>query len=165
MKKAFVLVSILSLALFAASVNFSGSWELDRNKSDLPDMGQGPGGRGFGGFVAPKMKVTQEANALTIERTMVGFDGNERTITTNTTLDGKVTKTSNERGESEVKAEWKDKALVIDTLRKFQGQMGSFESKRVETWTLSADGKELTIEFTQSSPRGDMKGKAVYVKK
>ncbi len=162
MKRMLVFSLLFAVGTSLAAVNFSGEWELDRSKSNLPEGGQG---RGPGAFVASKMTVTQDANTLTMERTMPGRDGGERKMTTTTTLDGKVTKTSNERGESEVKAVWENETLVVETHRKFEGPMGSFESTRKEKWTLSADGKTLTIEFTQSTPRGETNGKAVYLKK
>jgi hypothetical protein len=152
---------VLAATVFAAP-NFTGTWALDTAKSELPDPGQG---RGPGSFMAPAMTVTQDAASITVERTMTGRDGQERKTTTKLTPDGKVVTETNDRGSVDTKASWDNATLVVDTARKFEREGQTFEMKRSEKWTLSADGKELTIVFTQSSQRGDSKGKAVYTKK
>ena len=150
---------VLAATVFAAP-NFTGTWALDTAKSELPESGQGRGS-----FMAPAMTVTQDAASITVERTMTGRDGQERKTTTKLTPDGKVVTETNDRGSVDTKASWDTATLVVDTARKFEREGQTFEMKRSEKWTLSADGKELTIVFTQSSQRGDSKGKAVYTKK
>lgn len=163
MMKRMVLFAMVCFAAAAfAGTDFTGTWTLDKAKSELPDPGQG---RGPGGFNASMMVVTQDAASITVERTSTGRDGQERKTTTKLTPDGKVVTETNDRGATDTKASWDGATLVVDTVRKFEREGETFEMKRSEKWTLSADGKELTVAFTQSSSRGDSAGKAVYTKK
>ncbi|RPI02620.1 MAG: hypothetical protein EHM72_03755 [Calditrichaeota bacterium] len=162
MKKIMMFILLMLSVALIAGVNFSGTWNLDREKSTLPEGGQG---RGPGSFAAATMVVTQDASTLTIERTVPGRDGQERKMTSKVTLDGQVVKETTERGSTESKAAWQDAVLVYETVRVFEREGQKFESKRTEKWSLSADGKELTIAFDQTSQRGDSSGKLVYVKK
>jgi len=47
-------------------------------------------------------------------------------------------------------------------LLEFNGQ--SMEIKGTEAWTLSDDGKNLTVQINSSSPQGEFSSKAVYDK-
>jgi hypothetical protein len=162
MKRMMIIAMLALAATVFAAPNFTGTWALDTAKSELPEAGQG---RGPGSFMAPAMTVTQDEAAITVERTMPGRDGQERKTTTKMTPDGKVVTETNDRGSSDTKASWDAATLVVETSRKFEREGQTFEMKRSEKWTLSADGKVLTIAFTQTSQRGDSTGKAVYTKK
>jgi hypothetical protein len=131
-----------------AKPDFTGTWTLDAAKSDAP----GRGGRG--GAQGP-ITVTQDANTLTQKR-------GEQTLVYK--LDG--SESSNEvqgRGGVQTvksKAKWEGAKLVIESTREIQG----FALTTKEERTLSADGKEMTIQITASTPQGDINNKQVYTK-
>ncbi len=79
--------------------NFSGTWELNAEKSAIGD----DGGRRFGGgnFVAK-----QEANLLTVDRTRTNRDGESSTTTSKYTLDGKESVNTMGNFESKSTAKW-----------------------------------------------------------
>jgi hypothetical protein len=172
---------IMTVALFfacmslTAQVNFSGSWNLNPEKSEFGGRG-GPGGGGPGGgggapggrMGGSPMVVTQAGNNLSVERTMRGFGGGEETtIVTKYTLDGKPTENTrtSPMGDmtSKSTATWSadKKSLTIVTTMDFDGN----EMKTTETWNLSADGKSLSIESVRPGfDGGEMKSTMVYDK-
>ncbi len=147
MKRLLLFVTVVALALagtaFAqAKPDFSGTWALDTAKSD--QMGGGPGG-GRGGPAGP-MTIKQTANELTIEQKR-----GENTVTSTYKLDGSESVNKTMRGESKSTAKWDGSKLAIKT--SMETPNGSFES--TSTYSLSADGKELTV--VRSTQRGEMK--------
>ena len=96
MSLAVILLVLLPAMANAQKANFSGTWVMNAEKSNLGNAGGGPGGgRGFGGG---DFTVKQDGNTLTTERTM-NFQGQENTITSKYTLDGKETVNSTGRGD------------------------------------------------------------------
>lgn len=152
MKRLLLFVTVMALAVagtvFAqAKPDFSGTWVLDTAKSD--QMGGGPGG-GRGGPAGP-MTIKQTAGELTTEQKR-----GEQTMTSTYKLDGSESVNKTMRGESKSTAKWDANKLVVKTA--METPNGTFES--TSTYSLSADGKELTI--VRSSQRGEMK--QVYTK-
>ena len=139
--------------------NFSGDWALDTEKSVFPAAPGGggpPGGRGRG---ETKLKVTQTGTALTIVRTSPGRDGAEVLTTDNLTADGKESTSTGGREGSvrKVTAKWSDdqNTVVITTSTTMSFQGGDpMTIPGKETWSLSADGKVLTIDSERNSPMG-----------
>ena len=148
MKKIALLVVALAvvatgLSFAQARPDFSGKWAM--KEAAAPPAG-GRGGMGGGPFT-----VTQTATELTQERTM-----GENTMTTVYKLDGTESVNKTGRGESKSVAKFDGARLVIKTT--MEGPNGTMET--TATWSLSADGKELTI--VSSSARGERT--MVYVK-
>src|SRR5262245_15651186 len=155
MKKALFLALAAAIVLpftarAQAKPDFSGTWTLDASKSDAP-MGRG----GRGGGAAGPMTITQDAGSLTQKR-------GEQTLVYK--LDG--SESSNEvqgRGGTQTvksKAHFDGSKLIIETTREIQG----FSLTTKEERSLSADGKEMTIRTTASTPQGDVDNKQVYTK-
>jgi hypothetical protein len=99
------------------------------------------GARGGGGG---PMTLRQSATELTQERTM-----GENTMTTVYKLDGTESVNKTQRGESKSTAKFDGAKLVIKTT--MEGPNGATET--TATWSLSADGKELTI--VRATARGE----------
>ncbi|NQU84961.1 MAG: hypothetical protein HQ541_04300 [Mariniphaga sp.] len=140
----------------AGKVNFSGTWTLNADKSNLGDTG----GRRFGGgdFIA-----TQEANLLAVERTRTNRDGESVTTTNKYTLDGKESVNTTGRGESKSTAKWSadGKTLTIVTVSSFNGN----ERTSTEVWALT-DSKTISITSTRQNRDGEeVKTTRVYDKK
>jgi hypothetical protein len=152
MKRLVLFVAVMALAVagvaFAqAKPDFSGTWTLDAAKSD--QMGGGGMGRGPGG----PMTITQTANELVIERTM-----GDQAVKQTYKLDGSESVNAGPMGgESKSKAAFDGNKLVIKTVRDTPN--GTMET--TATYSLSADGKEMTV--LNVSSRGERK--AVYTKK
>ncbi len=120
----------------------------------------------MGGFGGGDFTAKQEANLLTVERTMSGPGGESTEITTKYTLDGKECINSTGRGESKSKATWSadGKTLKIATSRTFDIQGETRTMNSTEEWTLK-DAKTLSIKTTMETPMGERTSTRVYDKK
>jgi hypothetical protein len=136
--------------------NFSGTWALDQAKSQMPQMGGGRGGPGGGGG---PMTITQTAADLTIER-----QGGQGVMKTAYKLDGSESVNTTGRGESKSTCKWDGAKLVVKTVSSFQGPQGAMTMESTAVYSLSADGKVLTVEQTRQSPQGEVKSTMVYNK-
>lgn len=182
MKKLFSLAALcclLSVAAFAQKApNFSGVWNLDAAKSQLgersrvetmvltvtqtdkdlkvdtattrkappADAPQGAMGRGFGGN-----------RAFGGDGTVVySLDGKETTVE----VDG-----PNGKIPVKYKAGFEGGKANLSSSRTFTGPMGEITMTTKETWSLSADGKTLTVVRDQTTPRGTNTSTMVFVKK
>jgi hypothetical protein len=168
------LVMPLSLNGQGGKANFAGTWTFNAEKSEMGGGPGGPGGppqgnppqgmgmrMGGGDFTA-----TQEANLLTVVRTMNRPDGESVATTSKYTLDGKESINSTGRGESKSIATWSSdgKTLKIATSRTFDMGGESRTMSSTEEWTLT-DANTLTIKTIMSTPMGDRETKMVYNKK
>jgi hypothetical protein len=147
--------------------NFSGTWTYDASKSQAPKgqagrARQGGGGGGGGarggrgaalGLTPPEgpVTVTQTADQITIGAQTFKFDGSP------TTLGGGGGKRA---GSGTAKAHWDGAKLVIETTISARGN--SITSNEVRS--LAADGKEMIVERTISTPRGEMKARQVFTR-
>jgi hypothetical protein len=152
-------------AVFAqAKPDFSGTWTLDRDKSEMPQMG-GAGGRpGGGGMGAPMGDVTvtikQSADTVTIEQKM-GETGS-RTLTYK--LDGSESVNQGMcGGEAKSTTKWDGNKLVTESTQTFNGPNGEMTMKSKEVRSLDADGT-MHVEVTRETPRGTNTSKLVFKK-
>ena len=166
MKKVlFVLSFVLAGLLVNAQevkTDFSGTWNLNSEKSIQSQSGQGSDSMRLGGgnFVA-----LQEANLLAVERTRTGQDGQSITTTMKYTLDGKESVNTSPRGDSKSVATWSadGKSLTIETSRTMDVNGESVITKSTEAWTLT-DAKTLTVASARQGPDGEVKTSMVYDK-
>jgi hypothetical protein len=188
MKRNFLLVAAISLlAALGASAQktatFSGHWTLDPAQSKLGDRAR---------VEAMTMDVVQTAKDIKVDTKTTraqqteapatnptgatggmgrgfgrGFGGGDSTFTY--TLDGKETATQVEgpMGPMPVKLTAKLDAgkLNLSSSRTFNGPNGEISIVTKETWSLSPDGKTLTVSRETTSPRGAATMDLVFVKK
>jgi hypothetical protein len=107
--------------------------------------GRGMGGRGMGG----------------------GFGMGDGSVTYS--LEGKETKVEMDGPNGKMPVIYKgtqeaDGSLKLSSSRTFSGGMGEITMTTKETWTLSADGKTLTIDRENTTPRGAQTSKLVFTK-
>jgi hypothetical protein len=141
MKKIALLVVVLAVAIAGLAVaqgkpDFSGKWAPKVDPNAAPPAGGGGRGGGMGGG---PMTITQTAAELKMERTM-----GENTMVTIYKLDGTESVNKTQRGESKSTAKFDGGKLLIKTVA--EGPNGPTET--TATWSLSADGKELTMVTT-----------------
>jgi hypothetical protein len=130
--------------------DFSGTWKLNLTKSE------------FGVLPPPESRtdvITHKDPSLSDSVTQEGAEGKQQ-YTANYTIDGK--EATNMIGPREVKTavKWAGSSLAMTS--KFQ-----YESADVlgdNTWTLSADGKTLTMSIHYTSSIGDADQKFVFDK-
>jgi hypothetical protein len=148
----------------AAKPNFTGTWVLDATKSE-----GGGGGPQGGAMPTETMTVKQDGDKIAAERKIKGQQG-ERVQNDAYTADGKEGEFTQQMRGNEVKgkrtAKWSADGNVLEVNDKmsFDTPQGAMTTESNSKWTLSADGKTLTIEGTRTSPRGEQKFKRVYAK-
>lgn len=156
MNKLFLAVMLSATTFtFAAimPVNYAGTWTLDTKRSkDLPENLQKVD------FV--KLYITQDNKVLkVVDETK--FNGQEALKQTDVyNLDGKEstkpTEVSKAGGTLKIPATRKvvvadDGKLKLIKARGFQTPNGSFVVAQIEDWTLSADGKTLTVRHVNQT--------------
>ena len=150
MKKLVLFVMVMALAVAGmayaqAKPDFSGKWVVDTAKSDQP--GGGGGGRGMAG----PMTIKQTATDLTMIRETPNGE-----MSMAYKLDGAEHEITMGQGTAKATAKIDGGKLVIKSVRETPN--GTMES--TATYSLSADGKELTV--VNASSRGERK--TVYTK-
>jgi hypothetical protein len=145
MTRVFMIAALLSLPL-AAAPNLSGNWILNLAKSQ------------YGQFPAPEVmirKIQHKDPGLSMSTYQKGAQG-EVTTELKYTTDGEPVV----NGENQGSAHWEGDKLVIETSRDYQ----QTKLTQREEWTLSVDGKTLTIATHVKLPNGEFDVKQVFEK-
>ncbi|MEP7213384.1 MAG: hypothetical protein ABI791_09930 [Acidobacteriota bacterium] len=176
------LCCMLSIAAFAQAktADFSGTWTLDVSKSKLDERAR---------IESMTLTVNQTAKDIKVDsktaRTprpegapggMGGGNGMGRggnfgngDATTTYTLDGKAMTIQQETQMGSIPVNLIGKldggTLNLSSSRTFNGANGEVTATTKETWTLSPDGKTLTVNRESVSPRGTNSSTMVFVKK
>ena len=133
-----------------AKPNFTGTWKLNVSKSD------------FGPLPAPDSrtdKITHADPDLTDAVTQSGQMG-DLSAELKYSTDGKETTNTVRGNEIKSTAKWDGDELVIDGKASFNGSDVTLKDR----WSLSADGKTLTILRHIVSPMGEADQKVVLEK-
>ena len=135
----------------AGKPDFTGEWILIPAKSD------------FGPMPAPEKltrKIDHKDPDLKIT-TITSAQGNERTNDSAYKTDG--SESVNKYGQAEAKSvvKWEGSVLTVATKREIQGNT----IEQNEKWTLSEDGKTLTVDGNIKAPQGELAIKLVMEKK
>ncbi len=140
----------------AQTVDFSGTWALDKSRSE-----------GLPAGMDQTMTVKQTGDRVDVE-TNVQSDQGEREIKDQFILDGKETEfTPAENTKGNRASKWSDDGKGFDVIEEatIERGAGPEEFKVMRHWRLSDDGKTLTIEMSFDEPGGPGKSKRVFVKK
>lgn len=152
-----MMIAATVAALFALCLpgaekpDFSGVWKLNNAKSDFGPMPSGP----------DKFERTIDHKDPNIKMTTVqAFQGQERSNDVEYVIDGQEKTVETPMGPIKVTPAWKGDNLEITVKREIQGS----QIKSVETWSLSEEGKVLTVKTDISTPQGDFSLKFVMDK-
>ena len=186
MKRFFFLAAMFaafSIAGFAQAkpTDFSGTWSLDIPKSQLDARMRVEALTLTVAQTDKELKVTTETKRQAPPADAAaaagpngpgsgrgrGFGGSDGTVAYS--LDGKETivEIDGPNGKLPIKYTGKidgGKANLSST-RTFNGPMGEVTATTKDVWTLSADGKTLTVVREQTSPRGVSTSTMVFAKK
>lgn len=156
----------------AQGIDFTGTWQLDRDASEFPEFGgRRGGGRGGGGFGggrggpggvrggAATLVIAQTADLLTIEQ-----QSERGTRTLSYRLDDSESSNEGPRGDLTSTSAWDGSALVTEGTQQLSTPRGDFSIDIVERRTLSDDGQTMTIESARTMPFGDTAMILVYTK-
>ena len=141
-----------------APPNFSGTWVLDKSKSEgLPQQLVNVDVIWVITQDDKQVKREQQLGGNTGQSATFNLDGSERTAD----LTGRIS------GKAKLKAKWLDggKALelnaVVDGV--FNGTAMTFTT--IEQWELAEGGKTLTVHHAREGPRGKQESKFIFTKK
>ena len=155
---AFVSLSLLSGSLIAQP-NFSGSWTFNESKSTL---GEGPM------MSATSMTVSQQENLISVDLVQPSFEGGEIKRSEKYTLDGKESVNEGMMGSSvKTITSWSEdkKELRFAKTIAFEMDGQKMEMKLDDVWSISDDGKTLTVKSSMKSEWGEMNTALAYDKK
>jgi hypothetical protein len=183
MKKIFFLAAMFAAFAIAGyaqakPTDFSGTWNLDIPKSQLNERMRVESMTLTVGQTDKELKVTTEIKRPAPPADAPqggpggrgmgrGFGGGDGTVTYS--LDGKETivEVDGPNGKMPIKYTGKIEGgnANLSSSRTFSGQMGEVTVTTKDTWTLSADGKTLTVVRDQTTPRGNSTSTMVFAKK
>jgi hypothetical protein len=155
-----------------AQPQLSGTWVLDRSQSQFPQhdgrhAGKAPDAAPGAAQQPPVVKLIVEQQGSTIKVTRsTERDNRQRTFTETLVADGSEQSKQDKRGGSHVtKATLGGDRLVVNSTHTMTGKDGQARTMaRESVWTVSPDGRTLTIDTTMHGPRGDRTMKTVYLK-
>lgn len=152
-----IMFTAITSGAFAGNIDFSGDWKLNESKSTLGQFNR----------AAKTMKIQGNVESIAIQRVSTNRAGEAVTTDEKLTFDDKETETTvfgNSKKKS--KAKWSDdgKKLTVKSSIAFDRNGQTMEIKTTEVWTLSDDGKTLTIDSTTESTQGTNTTKMVYDK-
>ena len=117
------------------------------------------GGRG-GGMMPSRISVQQKGDTVTVVQE--GGRGGSRETTLKPGAGAQ--EVSSFGGTGTVEANWKGSALEVKQVQERETPRGNFRIEQKSLWSLSDDGKTLTMKVTLKTPRGDMDHTLVYDK-
>jgi hypothetical protein len=152
-KRVFAILAVIVLAALPALAkpNFTGDWKLNTSKST------------FGDVPAPDsmtIKVTHADPKITNVSKQSGQMGEIEIKTTCTTDAKECTNEGFQGSPTKSVMKWDGDALQVET----KGQFGEVEYTSKQKWTLSDDGKTLTVAQSISTAMGDFTQTLVFEK-
>ena len=156
----FLAIGLCTLTSFRslAQTNFSGTWTLNQEKSNLGDLPFR--------IASDKIVIEQGKNEVKMHRTGQGPNGTNETDE-KFTFDGKESKNPFFGNNTKTSvATWTDKKILnIKSKASFTTEDGQPMDIAVdENYSLSDDGKTLTIAYKSTSGFGDIIQTQVYTK-
>lgn len=142
-----------------AKPDFSGTWVMDVNRS----FSNPPG-------LEQTLTVVHTGDQIKVDAKIKTQQG-EQTINETYTLDGKETEFTPPGNQPNAKGKRKSmwlpdaKGAVIDDVVTSDSPNGPVTRKTMRKWTLSPDGKTLTVDYYFDDQRGSFEAKRVFVKK
>ncbi len=130
----------------------------------------GPGSRSPGASVPAEitdltLAITQSPTEVKIERKWTR-DGNERSVVQTFALDGSENRNPDDTGRGEVssKTKWHKSTLVTEGSQQTSAGNGDVEMQVKQEFSLSKDGKVLTVKTTRQTPTGQLSIKQFFHK-
>ncbi|HSE38052.1 MAG TPA: hypothetical protein VLG74_12185 [Blastocatellia bacterium] len=148
-----------AIASALAKPDFSGTWVMDVNRSFSNPAG-----------LEQTMTVVHTGDQIKVDAKLKTAQG-EQTINETYTLDGKETDFVPPGGQPGAKGKRKamwlpdGRGVVIDDVVTSDSPKGPVTRKTMRKWTMSPDGKTLTVDYYFDDQRGSFEAKRVFAKK
>jgi hypothetical protein len=164
-------VLLLGVGVVAAQTQpqFSGAYTLDRSQSQFPQHERrsqpDPQAQPAQPAQRPDIKLVVQQQGTTLKVTRIIAMGTRERSETNTYLaDGTDQTRRGYRGETVTRAAFDGDRLVLTRTQTKKTDAGDRTMSRQSVWTLSPDGRTLTIDTTMQGSHGDRVMKTVYVR-
>lgn len=150
LRRILLLAIPVAMLVAADKPDYSGHWVIDLAKSDF-------------GMIPPPEKMERDIDHKDPQMQIKSMQKSERgefTTESKYTTDGKEATVQMRGRDAKVIAKWAVGKLEVNTKSEFNGT----EITQNETWTLSSDGKTLTIDNVITAPQGEFAAKSVFTK-
>jgi hypothetical protein len=154
------LVATAGLTFAAAKVDFSGTWVMDKTRSE-----------GIPPNVEQTMTLTQLGDNLTMHNKIVTAEG-DININDTFNLNGKEVEFTQKRNDEEIKgkrtSKWLAEGNSFESTEEFTivgGDNVPITQQITRKWVMSGDGKTFTVDLFGKTPNGDLHTKRVFIKK
>jgi hypothetical protein len=143
---------------FAQQTDFSGTWQINKSKTDF---GQAPE------WVLPRaFKVDQSGKGLTIDVTMLSQALEEKHYTEKVAFDGTTSTTTTTSGNTERDSlTWDANKTGLTLMRHIENPSGALIFNDTEQWSLTDDSKTLLIDRQVKQGDGAAYGFKIYYDK
>jgi hypothetical protein len=151
------IISLSLIAVAASKPDFSGTWVLDKDRS----FSNPPG-------LEQTLTIVQTGDLIKLESKQKTAQG-ERVINETYSLDGKEAEFTPTGGQPDAKgkrsASWlTDGRIIINDKITSTTPKGPATQEITRKWTLSADGRTLTIDYYIDNQNGSFESKRIFVK-
>src|SRR4030095_6039062 len=150
----------LSLVFGAGKANFTGTWVMDKSKSE-----------GVPPEVEQTMILTQSQDKLILEN-KITRDGSDLTVSDTYVINGKEVEFTQKVNDQESKGKRTSKWLAdgngfesTEEITRQAGDGTQVTQQVMRKWVMAADGKTFTVEMSVKGPNGTQQTKRVFVKK
>lgn len=164
--KKFTLATVLVLVvcptfIFAlAKPNFTGTWVMDKNRSE-----------GIPAGAEQVMTLTQSDDKLDLNN-KITTDAGENLVSDTYIINGKEVEFTQKVNDQESKGKRTSKWLAdgsgFESSEEVTRQLGdgtTIKQQVTRKWVMTADGKSFTVDMTINGPNGTQQTKRVFVKK
>lgn len=164
----FVQTDSTQAAYSSDKVDFSGTWVLDKSKSEIPSQYKGGIAGKYGGegmHIATQLEVKHAEPELKVSQ-VLEIEDQKKTLTSVYRTDGQETTNPGLLPNISIvsKASWDGNRLIIDSTRNVETRRRTGQVKSKQVWSLSSDGNTLSIEMTVMTPQGERTAKLSYHK-
>lgn len=150
-----LLFALFSFGFADQKPNFSGNWELDKAKSFSNPAG-----------LEQSATITQTGDQIKFDTKLKTTRGGEQTVTETYSLDGKETEfkpSAPPNATGKRSASWlpNGRGVLIKDETVVDGKVVATVTRK---WTLSANGKTMTVDYFIDNANGSFESKRVFNK-
>ncbi len=161
MKTKHILISFILFFTVAAfsgnsqSKSLNGDWKLDMEKTTLSD----------GNLFLSKITINLRNDSLLTVRTYQNANGEEYPFSENLALNGKDAKiTIYDMPRTSKATKGADGSVLIESVTTFYANGGEDSLTTKETWSIDAEGKVLSMVYTNKMSAGEASGTSYFNK-
>jgi hypothetical protein len=152
------LASLFPSLVKAQQTNFTGNWVRDTDRTNVSE--------GLSVNSVPvSLAINQTSSGISIKRNSANGKGEAKSYTETLSFNGSATETNPPSGlKKKASLQWAADQKTFVENASFTNNQGEGVQSNTETWSLSADGKTLTINIVIKSPDQQFTAEEVFNK-